>query len=107
VDDCANWVVNFQGNPPPEIKVALIDDGVDAGHEQVMGNIQEGTTYCLRHGRKEPSSSYFVSTSGHGTLMATQIRRVCPAAKLYIAKLDDYQGENGSLQITAESAAKV
>lgn len=105
VDRCAEWVRNMDGLRP--VKVALIDDGVDANHDYLRENIKRGITFCTSHPRKERvTSSYYASTSGHGTLMGTLIRTVCPAVELYIAKLDNVRAAEG-YGFTAQSAAEV
>ena len=90
-----------------QVKVALIDDGVDASHLHLKNNIQGGVTYCTSfRGNENVTSSYYASSSGHGTLMATLICNLCPSARLYVAKLDDQQVSEGSA-FTASSAAEV
>ena len=107
--DCADKVsqwVRSTGKAKP-VKVALIDNGVDASHDRLRENIKGGVTYNTRYpGKDRVTSSYYASTDGHGTLMATLIRTVCPAVELYIAKLDDSKASEGS-SFTAESAAEV
>jgi len=89
------------------VKVALIDDGVDSNHDRLRENIKGGKTYCFSYpGKEEVTSSYYTSTSGHGTLMATLIRTVCPEVELFIAKLDDTRVSDG-YGFTAQSAAEV
>lgn len=78
--------------------MAVIDDGIDASLERF--NIVEGTSFADWDGR---FGDFFVSPSGHGTLMAGLICRVCPNAKLYIAKLQ----ANGEVHISVESATRV
>lgn len=88
------------------IKVAVIDDGIDAvyNEEQFSATLKGGESFCT--GRKRPP--YFFSSTGHGTLMADLVQRVCPKVHLYVARLDELQGElEGRVHPTAESAAKV
>lgn len=103
VDQCAEWVRNMGGLRP--VKVALIDDGVDVNHGHLRHHIKKGITCCASHPIKKVTSSYYSSTSGHGTLMGTLIQTVCPAVELYIAKLDNAASEGYGF--TAESAAEV
>ena len=88
----------------PEIKVALIDDGVDATHGSLSRCIADGVTYLRRTERLY--SPYYKSTRGHGTVMATLIRKICPGAKILVARLDEERTNNGH-EITAASATKV
>lgn len=50
---------------------------------------------------------YYVTSTGHGIVMATIITRISPIAELQVLKLDTYQSEDGVPQITTESAAQV
>jgi hypothetical protein len=90
-----------------DVKVALIDDGVDISEPSLYGRILGGRDFCQRDGNQELSEPYYVSSGGHGTEMASLICRVCPKVQLYIVKLASYEGENLARQITANSAAKV
>ncbi|KAK6360673.1 hypothetical protein TWF730_006807 [Orbilia blumenaviensis] len=90
-----------------DIKIALIDDGVDASLSLFEGKIAAGRSFCPYPNSKELVSSYFV-TSGksHGTIMAYLICTICPRVKLYVARLDEGYNLYGKRQITAQSAAK-
>jgi hypothetical protein len=56
------------------VKVALVDDGVDARHLHLRDNTKGGVTYCTSYrGEKNITSSYYASSSGHGIWMATLI----------------------------------
>ncbi|KAH0558881.1 hypothetical protein GP486_004487 [Trichoglossum hirsutum] len=106
LDTMDQFTLSIQGLPSPQepIRVALIDDGIDATQTNLHRNIVKGVSYCARPGSSEWNSYY--ATGDHGTLMADLICRICPEAQLYVAKLDEYQAENGNRQITAASAAK-
>ena len=96
--DCfAKFIGNYPSVPQEKIKVALIDDGVDTAFQNLSNNIASGVSYCKR--ANGLYSSYYQSSGGHGTVMASLIRRVCPNVRIYVAKLDD--------KLTAASAAKV
>ncbi|KAH0545484.1 hypothetical protein FGG08_000485 [Glutinoglossum americanum] len=98
-------VQNYKPSQEPEpIRVALIDDGIDGADQILYGNIADGVSFCQRG--EGLSNTYYVASGGHGTLMATFIRRICPWIKLYVARLDEGYGPNGERQITADSAAK-
>jgi len=62
------------------VRIAVIDDGVDGSHESLSNMIEVGRSFG-------DGGHYFVSNTGHGTAMASAISRVCPAARLYVAKL--------------------
>jgi len=89
-----------------EVKVALIDDGVDL--RKVNNIYPEGWPPV---GPTSESDLWYTSTNEHGTRMAELICRVCPRARIYVAKLvdwDDAQHKDnlGKFQ-TAKSAAEV
>jgi hypothetical protein len=92
-----------------EVRVAIIDDGYDGTDQKLIGSVAGGKSFYVQpQGKQQPRvCPYFCSTAGHGTLMAKLIQRVCPLAKLYVARLDQGQGFLGEVQPTAESAAKV
>ena len=87
------------------VTLALIDDGFDINEQSVIANIIGGKSFCQRE--KTLSESYYVTSQGHGTVMASLICRVCPTAQIYVVKLDEYLNEKSERQITAKSAAKV
>jgi hypothetical protein len=90
------------------VKIAIIDDGVDASLEILDGKIASGKSFCTYPQSPDLTSPYFISTSRHGTYMAAVICRICPNASLYVAKLDQ-RSDDGSekQQVTARSATTV
>ena len=106
VDKCSQLVLNIT-MPKQRVKIALIDDGVDVNHNRLSHNVKLGVTYCVSFpGKDKVASSFYTSTSGHGTLMATLIQTVCPTVELFVAKLDD-RSTSDSNSFTARSAAEV
>lgn len=97
MDNFGDFILNYPREPQEPIKVALIDDGVDTAFQDLGSIIADGISFCTRENGLY--SSYYQSSGGHGTIIASLIRRVCPKVKLYVAKLDD--------KVTAGSAAKV
>ncbi|KAI9770212.1 MAG: hypothetical protein M1839_003240 [Geoglossum umbratile] len=87
-----------------DIKVAIIDDGVDGFDPTVSKSIANGVSFC--RDRSDLVKSYYVSSGGHGTNMARLILRMCPTAKLYVARLQEYTTATGKRFITAESATE-
>jgi hypothetical protein len=66
------------------VRVALIDDGVDADQDDLRAMVKGGWP------TEEPTSSgtpFYQSTDGHGTAMARLIATACPHVDLYVAKL--------------------
>ncbi|KAJ3578865.1 hypothetical protein NPX13_g1700 [Xylaria arbuscula] len=104
MENFAMLLKNYRKPGCEESKVAIIDDGVDAAHGSLSRNIADGKSISKGHGGLY--SSYYKSTRGHGTIMATLIRKVCPDARLYVAKLNEKRTDNG-LEITADSAVEV
>jgi len=111
-------------NPPDRlVKVALIDDGVKTSYADLDSNVEAGWSGWLQSetyshdgiGKKSPREylgNYNSSQTGHGTVMAYYIRRVCPNVRLYIAKLDpqlrpEIGGHGERVTFSIESAAKV
>ena len=91
------------------IKVAVIDDGVDADRDDIGRNIDEGETFYESETKGHERGywpGYYQSGYGHGHAMACLIRKLCPKVRLYVAKLNELWSD-GRPQITAESAAKV
>lgn len=95
--------------PAAEVKVAVIDDGIDLSHPIFNKRIVDGKSYLKRSTktRSDRTMDYFVAPGGHGTDMATLICQICPTAKLYIVRLNEGRGGAGERQIMADSAAKV
>ena len=89
------------------VKVALIDDGVDVTYKELSRIIADGETFCEPSGASGLYSSYYQSSGGHGTMMASLIRRVCPNVRLYVAKLDEEKTDVGEWSFTIKSAAEV
>lgn len=87
----------------PDVRVALIDDGVDARRQDI--EVIKGTSFCEQTGSH--FRDFFVAPGGHGTKMAAFIRRICPPVKLYVARLHDYESESGVNRFTARSAVEV
>lgn len=90
------------------VKVAIIDDGVDASLLSLDGKISIGKSFCPYATSTDLLSPYYVPSGNHGTCMATLISKICPEVKLYVARLDERQVPGSShRQITAKSAADV
>ena len=90
----------------PDVKVALIDDGVDPFHDNLSLTIAIGESWCEQVDSDGLQPSYHQSSNGHGTAMAFLIRRICPWVLLYVAKLDEKQTEQSANSFTAASAVK-
>ena len=90
------------------VKVALIDDGVDIYHPSLRRKIYSGTTFDNGYPNGDRPIPFYVTSTGHGTVMANMICRVYPMAKLYVFKLETRPGSDSTVtQITARSAADV
>jgi len=107
------WI-NLEGDELPghqsDVRVALIDDGVEITDEKVANRIYGGWT--CESGYKDDGlqgipRSHTSSETEHGTYMATTIVRVCPKAQIYVFRLDAQQAADGRTHFTAKSAADV
>ncbi|KAK4194262.1 putative intracellular serine protease [Triangularia verruculosa] len=91
----------------PGITIALIDDGVDF---KDLPNCRfiGGQSFSTRDEDRNLIHPYYISSIGHGTTMARHIYYMCPSAKLYVLRLEDYHhpDDPNGRQITARSAAK-
>ncbi|KAI1825479.1 hypothetical protein F4861DRAFT_501270 [Xylaria intraflava] len=88
------------------VKVAIIDDGVDASLLSLDGKIAIGKSFCPYANSTGHMNPYYVPSGNHGTCMATLIAKICPEVSLYVARLDERQAPGSShRQITAKSAA--
>ncbi|GAB1316999.1 hypothetical protein MFIFM68171_07209 [Madurella fahalii] len=85
------------------IRVALIDDGVDAMDLEYP--LLGGRTFCPRDEENNLNHPYYASATGHGTTMAKLIHFMCPRAQLYVLRLEDHPFD-GVRQISARSAAR-
>ncbi|KAH8199094.1 hypothetical protein TruAng_006730 [Truncatella angustata] len=83
-------------------QVAIIDDGLDIDRDDIGRNVALGETF---YDNKGHWPGFYQSAYGHGTLMANQIRQICPKVQLYVAKLNEVWSD-GKPQITAKSAAQ-
>lgn len=90
----------------PQVKVALIDDGIEPFHDELSLNIAMGESWYERPDEEELFRGYHQSSIGHGTAMACLIRRVCPGVQLYVAKLDERVTQEPLDSFTAQSAVK-
>lgn len=90
------------------VKVAIIDDGVDASLLSLDGLIEIGKSFCPYAGSTELMSPYYVPSGNHGTCMATLICKICHNVRLYVARLNERQSSgSGQRNFTAQSAADV
>lgn len=109
MDEFADFIQNVDLPRPlyEPVTIALIDDGVDINEQSLHSRIIGGRSFCSRDRFQNLNKPYYVTSGGHGTVMATLICRVCPNVQLYVLKLDEHMSEHSTRQITAESAAKV
>ncbi|KAL4905616.1 hypothetical protein BDW74DRAFT_185133 [Aspergillus multicolor] len=79
-----------------EIKVALLDDGVDFCEKEFRERIMHGKSFAYYDADKQREKQWYVSELGHGTVMAHMILRVCPMAKIYPIRLDTFRNPKKS-----------
>lgn len=108
MDEFADFIQNVDPPHPlhEPVTIALIDDGVDINEQSLHAKIIGGRSFCPRDSSQNLNKPYYITTGGHGTVMASLICRVCPKAQLYVLKLDEHVSEH-SRTITAKSAATV
>ncbi|KUI56352.1 Major intracellular serine protease [Cytospora mali] len=106
--------------PVHPIRVALIDDGVKSSYNKLDNNIHAGKAGWQQPNpdnkqkkstRGGPFRNYNSSQTGHGTVMAYYIKRVCPKVSFYIAKLDvtsrnTIDGDGKFVTFSCDSAAE-
>ncbi|KAG5761608.1 hypothetical protein H9Q72_010296 [Fusarium xylarioides] len=95
----------------PPVEVALIDDGVDIMHPDLNDTRDRtflGQSFDHHNGGSTPRvPPYWSSSSGHGTLMARLIHKICPSAIIHVIKLQTFwSGNSKKLQIKPDSAVK-
>lgn len=93
-----------------DIRICLIDDGVEAEHKRISDRVDGGGMAFGTYPRDEfpgMTRPYYLSTTNHGTLMASLILSVCPFAKITSYRLDTRPGQDKGVHFTAKSAAKV
>lgn len=88
------------------VKIAVIDDGIEASLEEFNGKIHVGESFCRFGELSGRRGAYYVPLGPHYTLMAQLISRVCPAVKLYVAQLEVLPGERAQRSFTTESATE-
>ncbi|KAF5542952.1 major intracellular serine protease [Fusarium napiforme] len=93
------------------VEVALIDDSVDIMHRDLNDTKDRtflGKSFDFSNGGSTPRvPPYWSSSSGHGTLMARLIHKICPSAVIHVIKLQTFWvGNSDKLQIRADSAVK-
>ncbi len=89
------------------VKIAIIDDGIDATMYDFQSKIAGGETFCPYPHSLDLVNSYFVPRGRHGTWMAQLICSICPVVELYIARLEELPTPGSGRCVTAKSAAKV
>ncbi|RSL79987.1 hypothetical protein CEP51_006902 [Fusarium floridanum] len=96
-----------EGKKVTPLRIAIIDDGIDATVSNIQDRIEGGATFCPYPHSSNLMNPYFAPSGDHGTLMAQLICRMCPDARLYIARLEELQTLKGTgRRFTATSAAK-
>lgn len=90
-----------------EVKVAIIDDGIDDRVPIFKERIAGGKSFLKKPDRQDRTIDYWIRPGGHGTQMAKLICHIFPYARLYIIRLDEGVGEKGERQIRIDSAIKV
>ncbi|KAL1869586.1 hypothetical protein Daus18300_005440 [Diaporthe australafricana] len=120
MDEFADYMEYLENEPSTApIKVALIDDGVKTSYAQLNRNVKSGWQQPRprqsQTGKdpRTPYLNYNSSRTGHGTVMAYYIRRVCPNVQLHVAKLqpvpqqgDGAMMDNNQITFSLDSASE-
>jgi len=86
-----------------QIKVAIIDNGVDRIQSTLKKNIAKGVSYVTADSENgERTLPWWMVADTHGTLMTSVIQTVNPFCQLYIARVG-----KGRKDILPTNAAKV
>ena len=78
---------NFQNLNGEGVKVAIIDSGIDRSHE-ILQRVTAGICFEFSAGSVHTSQDYR-DTSGHGTAVASIIKKKAPGTELYAIKIFD------------------
>ncbi|KAF7898370.1 hypothetical protein EAF00_004816 [Botryotinia globosa] len=90
------------------VEIALIDDGVDDLQSRLRGKISDGKSFDYGDEGANRIRSHWISERGHGTVMAKNIVRICPMAKIYVIKLEtNFDLKEQKARIGTRSAAEV
>lgn len=93
-----------------DVRVALIDDGVDITNKNITHQIYNGWTCDTGYegdGLEGIPRPYTSSETEHGTFMASTICRICPKAKIFVFRLNVVSPPGERAHFTAKSAAEV
>lgn len=81
------------------IKIAVIDDGVTLSKLNNHEILKDGWP-CLSTAEYGTSEPYYISGSGHGTMMARLVQMMCPFVNVYVTKVDIYNENSTSVAIS-------
>ncbi|PTB65121.1 hypothetical protein BBK36DRAFT_20935 [Trichoderma citrinoviride] len=106
-------LIDMERTHPPDIfgedvRVALIDDGVEITNKKLTDRIYNGWTCDTGYegdGLEGIPRPYTSSETQHGTFMASTICRICPRAKIFVFRLDVVSTPGERAHFTAKSAA--
>uniref|UniRef100_A0A093UM10 Subtilisin NAT n=2 Tax=Talaromyces marneffei PM1 TaxID=1077442 RepID=A0A093UM10_TALMA len=102
----SNFLQRIKPTNAAPIKIAIIDDGIDATIPDIQRRIAVGKTFSPYPNSTEFMNAYFVPRGLHGTLMARLICKICPKPKLFVARLEERLADDGSSRFTPESAVQ-
>jgi len=107
MENFAKFLENTREPNIDPIKIAIIDDGLDATVPKLQNAIALGKSFSPYPNSTEFMKAYFVPSGRHGTLMATLVQKICPKPQLYIARLEERSTAGGRARFTATSAKEV
>jgi hypothetical protein len=74
------------------VRICLIDDGVDASTGNVRSVLFAGRSFGGQHAYGDLTPSWYTSSRGHGTKMARIICENLRFVHLYVARVDEVNG---------------
>ena len=103
----STFLQRIRPNDIGPIKIAIIDNGIDATWPEIDRRIAKGKSFYRYPNSTEFTNAYFVPSGLHGTLMASLICKICPKPELYIARMEERPTEKGLARYTIASAIEV
>lgn len=109
-DEYLNSITDLLVKLLRDIRICLINDGVDIQHKSITERIEDGGRAFGSYTSDEyrgMAMPFYNSTTNYGTLIASMMIRVCLFAKIMSYRLNTRRGEDNRIHFTAKSAANV
>jgi len=90
-------------HPLPKAKIAMLGDGIDLSKFPQPECIAIGKSFIRNTAVSfQPFKPFYLSSTGHGAIVAKLILRACPTASLHVARTHDagnVDSKSGSIEI--------